>query len=72
MIELNLNQISAERSFIFLWCGSSDGVDKGRDCLRHWGFRRCEDICWVITNCKTVVNSTAVNPNALFQHTKVS
>lgn len=29
------------RSF---WCGSSDGLDIGRNCLRKRGFRRCEDI----------------------------
>ena len=61
-------QVSAARSFVFLWCGSSDGLDLGRLCLQNWGFRRwncfcdiaiiamekyrCEDICWIRTNNK--------------------
>jgi len=31
-------------------CGSAEGLDAGRHCLRKWGFRRCEDICWIKTN----------------------
>ena len=37
-----MGSIAAQRSFIFLWCGSGEGLDKGRECLRKWGFRRCE------------------------------
>ena len=25
-------------------------MDAGRHCFRKWGFRRCEDICWIKTN----------------------
>ena len=31
-------------------CGSAEGLDAGRHCFRKWGFRRCEDICWIKTN----------------------
>ncbi len=37
--------------FLFIRrCGSAEGLDAGRHCLRKWGFRRCEDICWIKTN----------------------
>lgn len=40
IMNLDVGEIAAQRSFIFLWCGSSDGLDMGRVCLRKWGFRR--------------------------------
>jgi len=49
-MKLDIESISAPRSFIFLWCGSTAGTDFGRQCLQKWGFRRCEDICWIKTN----------------------
>jgi mRNA (2'-O-methyladenosine-N6-)-methyltransferase len=49
---LDIAEVSSPRSFVFLWCGSSDGLDLGRLCLQNWGFRRCEDICWIRTNIK--------------------
>jgi len=51
-MSLQIPEVSNVRSFVFLWCGSSDGLDNGRMCLSHWGFRRCEDICWIKTNMK--------------------
>jgi len=38
-------------SFVFLWVGDGrdDGLERGRDCLQRWGFRRCEDIVWAQT-----------------------
>ena len=50
--KLDIESIAAPRSFVFLWCGSTDGLDYGRQCLQKWGFRRCEDICWIKTNFK--------------------
>ncbi|XP_050532862.1 N6-adenosine-methyltransferase non-catalytic subunit isoform X1 [Daktulosphaira vitifoliae] len=70
IMELNIGELAANRSFIFLWCGSSDGLDMGRECLRRWGFRRCEDICWIKTNCKNPGHSKNLEPNAVFQRTK--
>ena len=39
-------------AFCFLWCGGGEdeGLERGRECLAKWGFRRCEEICWVKTN----------------------
>ena len=49
---LPIPQIMAKESFIFLWVGSgaSDGLERGREVLMRWGYRRCEDIVWVQTN----------------------
>ena len=42
----------ANSSFIFLWVGSgaNNGLERGREVLAQWGYRRCEDIVWVRTN----------------------
>lgn len=36
-------------SFVFLWVGTgaADGLERGREVLAKWGFRRCEDIVCV-------------------------
>jgi mRNA (2'-O-methyladenosine-N6-)-methyltransferase len=48
---LRVDQIAESPSFVFLWCGTGcDGLEKGRALLKKWGFRRCEDICWLKTN----------------------
>nr|CAG4650199.1 EOG090X07CF [Sida crystallina] len=70
IMELDISEIAAPRSFIFLWCGSSDGLDLGRICLRRWGFRRCEDICWIKTNADAPGHSKNLEPKAVFQRTK--
>jgi len=48
---LPMRSISADPSFVFLWVGKGDqdGLEKGRECLAKWGFRRAEDIVWVKT-----------------------
>ena len=53
-------------------CGSAEGLDAGRHCLRKWGFRRCEDICWIKTNVAPE-RKGALRPDAhsVLQHTKV-
>ena len=68
--DLILLQITGNPSFVFLWCGSEEGLDEGRECLRRWGFRRCEDLCWIKTNKNRPGNTTYLEPKALFQHTK--
>lgn len=70
-MELDVGEVAAPRSFIFLWCGSSDGLDLGRVCLRRWGFRRCEDICWIKTNADAPGHSKNLEQKAVFQRTKV-
>lgn len=67
---LDIGEVAAQRSFVFLWCGSSEGLDMGRVCLRKWGFRRCEDICWIRTNIKNPGHSKNLEPRAVFQRTK--
>jgi mRNA (2'-O-methyladenosine-N6-)-methyltransferase len=51
---LPIRQLSADPGFVFLWVGSGDagGLERGRECLAKWGFRRAEDIVWVKTNRK--------------------
>lgn len=39
-------------------------------CLKKWGFRRCEDICWIKTNKNNPGNTKYLEPDAIFQHTK--
>ena len=70
IMALDIGEVSAQRSFVFLWCGSSDGLDLGRLCLQNWGFRRCEDICWIQTNTKNSGSVKMIEPNAAFQRTK--
>lgn len=50
--DLPLATLAADPSFVFLWVGSGagDGLERGREVLARWGYRRCEDVCWVKTN----------------------
>lgn len=68
---LEIDKITDNPSFIFLWCGSAEGLDAGRHCLQQWGFRRCEDICWIKTN-KEQRRAASVRQDtqAVLQHTK--
>lgn len=45
-------QLAGDPSFVFMWVGSgaSDGLERGREVLARWGYRRCEDVVWVKTN----------------------
>ena len=69
IMALDIGEISSGRSFVFLWCGSSDGLDLGRLCLQNWGFRRCEDICWIRTNNKNS-GTGILDPRAVLTRTK--
>ena len=69
IMSLPIGSIAAQRSFIFMWVGSSEGLDEGRICLKKWGFRRCEDICWIKTN-KRNRSKSALDSKAFFQRTK--
>jgi hypothetical protein len=44
--------LGADPSFIFMWVGSGagEGLERGRDILAKWGYRRCEDVVWIKTN----------------------
>ena len=71
---LRVDLIADNCCFLFLWVGSGEGLDKGRELLKNWNFRRCEDIVWIKTN---KLNFTKMNnkessyyENNLLQHTK--
>lgn len=52
LAELPLPSLAADPSFVFLWVGSGagEGLEKGREILAKWGYRRCEDVVWIKTN----------------------
>ncbi|KAF9592551.1 hypothetical protein IFM89_015572 [Coptis chinensis] len=54
-------------SFIFLWVGDGVGLEQGRQCLRKWGFRRCEDICWVNTNKSNAAPGSSKKPEDMYR-----
>lgn len=68
VMKLKIEDIAATRSFVFVWVGSGEGLDAGRECLRKWGFRRCEDIVWIKTNKKQGISY--LEPKSIFQSTK--
>lgn len=47
---LRVEDVADTPCFLFLCCGSAEGLSHGRTCLARWGFRRVEDICWLKTN----------------------
>ncbi|GAC72489.1 predicted N6-adenine methylase involved in transcription regulation [Moesziomyces antarcticus T-34] len=49
---LPIPNLAAKESFVFLWVGSGagDGLERGREVLAKWGYRRCEDIVCIRTN----------------------
>ena len=50
--ELPIPSLAGDPSFVFLWVGSGagEGLERGREILAKWGYRRCEDVVWVKTN----------------------
>lgn len=58
---LKVEDLADTPCFLFLWCGSLEGVNHGRSCLAKWGFRRVEDICWLKTNLKGGLGSGVVD-----------
>ncbi|KAI0692939.1 MT-A70-domain-containing protein [Cytidiella melzeri] len=50
--DLPVPALAADPSFVFMWVGSGagEGLERGREVMAKWGFRRCEDIVWVKTN----------------------
>ena len=70
VMELPLEHMGAVPSFIFLWCGSAECLDVGRQCLKKWGYRRCEDICWIKTNKKGTNGAQHLDTHSILHHTK--
>jgi hypothetical protein len=52
LANLPVPALAADPSFVFLWVGSGagDGLERGREILYRWGYRRCEDVVWIKTN----------------------
>jgi N6-adenosine-specific RNA methylase IME4 len=71
-MSLKIELLAENPSFIFLWCGSEEGLDQGRLLLKKWGFRRCEDICWIKTNKNQTFETSAPRSDNkfVFHHTK--
>ncbi|KAG0574220.1 hypothetical protein KC19_VG244900 [Ceratodon purpureus] len=67
---LRIEAIADTPAFLFLWVGDAEGLEQGRRCLKKWGFRRCEDICWVKTNRGNPTPALRHDSNTLFQHSK--
>jgi len=80
---LPIDEIGELPSFVFLWCGSggriTEGsaqgalhVEDGRRLLKKWGYRRCEEICWVKTNkhCQHSQPELSTSATSLFVRTK--
>ncbi|XP_060577656.1 N6-adenosine-methyltransferase non-catalytic subunit-like [Ruditapes philippinarum] len=67
---LDIPSVAAQRSFIWIWCGNAEGLERGRQCLKLWGFRRCEDICWIKTNIQNPGHNKNLEPNSVHQRTK--
>jgi hypothetical protein len=57
-------------------CGCAEGLEAGRHCLKKWGFRRSEDICWIKTNNehpggRKYLSAVHQESNSVLTHTKV-
>jgi mRNA (2'-O-methyladenosine-N6-)-methyltransferase len=71
VLNLPIEDIASQRSFVFLWIDENQGLDLGRQCFKKWGFRRCEDIVWLKTNNSNRSKKTSShNQHLLFQRTK--
>lgn len=70
IMNLKIEAIADTPSFIFLWVGDGLGLEQGRQCLKKWGFRRCEDICWVKTNKTNATPGLRHDSHTLFQRSK--
>ncbi|XP_047325293.1 N6-adenosine-methyltransferase non-catalytic subunit MTB-like [Impatiens glandulifera] len=70
IMNLKIEAIADTPSFLFLWVGNGIGLEQGRQCLKKWGFRRCEDICWVKTNKTNATPGLRHDFHTLFQRSK--
>jgi N6-adenosine-specific RNA methylase IME4 len=68
---LRIENLADQCCFLFMWVGSSEGLDKGRQLLKKWNFRRCEDIVWIKTNMHNFNNRRFVSDkDTIITHTK--
>ncbi len=70
--ELPIPSLAADPSFVLMWVGSGygEGLERGREIMAKWGFRRCEDIVWVKTN-KTSNKGPGVRPTPSFHNCRM-
>lgn len=66
---LPIDEIAGTPSFLFMWVGDAEGLDKGRELLARWGYRRCEDITWIKTN-RNGAHDNFHDRLSVLQHTK--
>ncbi|GAA5824325.1 hypothetical protein JCM5353_007026 [Sporobolomyces roseus] len=81
LLSLNLGSLAANPGFVWLWVGSGQarldgkegtdgiGLEKGRELLASWGYRRCEDIVWLRTNKGDPEGDLTKEPTSLFTPT---
>ncbi|KEI42301.1 uncharacterized protein L969DRAFT_141549 [Mixia osmundae IAM 14324] len=71
---LPIPRLAAQPSFIWIWVGSgsgpSQGLERGRDLLARWGYRRCEDIVWLKSNTRAPAIEDEPVTDTLLTHTK--
>lgn len=74
---LPIPQVASNPGFIWLWVGSGkadengvSGLDKGRELLAKWGYRRCEDIVWLKTNKRIPDLASEPPTKTILTHTK--
>ena len=74
LANLQVDAISNNPSFLFLWVGCSEGLEIGRLLMKKWGFRRCEDVVWIKTNKSSASlgfsSSFNEDPNSILKHSK--
>ena len=46
-MNLKIEEVAASRSFVFLWCGSCEGLDLGREVVRVWYVWYCKSVVCV-------------------------
>lgn len=67
---LPIKELAATQSFIYMWIGSGEYLEKGRELLKHWGYRRCEDIVWLKTtksvNQKSSIGDVPTNDQIIY------
>ncbi|ORY76516.1 MT-A70-domain-containing protein [Leucosporidium creatinivorum] len=71
---LELSRVAATPGFVWLWVGSGvrgDGIglERGRELLAAWGYRRSEDIVWLKTNKSAPENDLVPESDTLFTPT---
>ncbi|KAM0749171.1 MT-A70-domain-containing protein [Meredithblackwellia eburnea MCA 4105] len=71
---LELGRIAASPGFVWLWVGSGQpgdgvGLERGRELISSWGYRRCEDIVWLKTNKNSPSTDLVRESSSLFTST---